>query len=82
MLDCRIKRNHVAGAFYDFLYGFCHPSKIARQKDPRTVANKTTVINKSKTPPLMILTPSLISHQKVGHVPVILILGKPVKNVV
>ena len=30
----------------------------------------------------MILTPSLISHQKVGHVPVILNLEKPVKNMV
>ena len=26
-LDRRIWRNHSAGAFYDFLLGFCHPSK-------------------------------------------------------
>ena len=25
MLDSRIERNHVAGAFYDFLLWFCHP---------------------------------------------------------
>ena len=24
-LDSRIQRNHAAGAFYDFLFRFCHP---------------------------------------------------------
>ena len=24
-LKCRIERNHLAGAFYNFLLGFCHP---------------------------------------------------------
>ena len=27
-LDSKISRNHVAGAFYDFLLGFCHPTKM------------------------------------------------------
>ena len=26
-LDSRIEWNHKAGALYDFLLGFCHPSK-------------------------------------------------------
>ena len=25
-LDSRIQRNHIAGALFDFLVGFCHPS--------------------------------------------------------
>ena len=33
LLDSRIYRNHIAGAFYDFLLWFCYPSKTKCLKD-------------------------------------------------